>query len=146
MEVGRQCSNLAPDFLMLTLVHPKIRLRALPKPDNSAVSGKKKPATVPRLTDAMMREAARRYEAKETLKVIARDLGVSRQRLASRLRSHGVKIRREAPSAEQVGEMRRRYQQGESPATVGAKVGFDAGTVRNHLLAAGVSLRDSHGR
>ncbi|WP_157608736.1 helix-turn-helix domain-containing protein [Saccharomonospora glauca] len=101
---------------------------------------------MPRLTDAMMLEAERRYEAKETLSVIARDLGVSRQRLAGHLRARGVKIRREGPSAEQVGEMCSRYAQGESLATVGEKVGFDAGTVRNHLIAAGVTLRDCHGR
>lgn len=94
----------------------------------------------------MVLDAARRYKAKETLSVIARDLGVSRQRLAGRLRDRGVKIRRERPSPEQVLAMCRRYEQGESLATVGGQMGFDAGTVRNHLIAAGVVLRDCHGR
>lgn len=42
--------------------------------------------------------------------------------------------------------MVRRYADGESLERVGAHVGFSAGTVRNHLIAAGVLLRDPQGR
>ncbi|WP_454295337.1 hypothetical protein [Salana multivorans] len=42
--------------------------------------------------------------------------------------------------------MCRQYEQGESLARVGAKVGFNASTVRTNLLRAGVALRDPHGR
>nr|WP_254910480.1 sigma factor-like helix-turn-helix DNA-binding protein [Gulosibacter sp. 10] len=42
--------------------------------------------------------------------------------------------------------MVRRYDQGESLARVGARLGFSGGTVRTHLIRAGVRLRDSHGR
>lgn len=94
----------------------------------------------------MLDEAERRYNTGETLRQIADDLGVSRQRLAEHLRGRGVAIRGQGPSPEQVLEMALRYEQGESLATVGARVGFNAGTVRTHLLRAGVSLRDPHGR
>lgn len=146
VEVGRQCSNLAPDLQMLVLVHPAIRVRPLTKATAATARGRKQPRPVPRLTETMMLEAERRYKAKETLSVIARDLGVSCQRLAGRLRDRGVKIRREPPSPGQVDEMGRRYARGESLAAVGERLGFDAGTVRNCLIAAGVRLRDSHGR
>ena len=94
----------------------------------------------------MLDEAERRYKARETLNRIADDLGVNRQRLADRLRKRGVSIRGKGPSAAQVLEIVRRYEQGESLVTVGARVGFDAGTVRTHLQRAGVLLRDTHGR
>ena len=55
-------------------------------------------------------------------------------------------IRRQSPSPEQVLEMARHYEQGESLARVGARVGFDAGSVRTLLRRAGVSIRDAHGR
>ena len=104
------------------------------------------PQPVPRLTEAMLDEAQSRYEAGATLRLIADDLGVSRQRLAARLRERGVKIRGEGPTPEQVLEMVWRYDQGESLARVGARLGFNGGTVRAHLRRAGVALRDTHGR
>lgn len=94
----------------------------------------------------MLDEAERRYECGEILRVIADDLGVSRQRLADRLRDRGVRLRREKPSSGEVLEMCRRYEQGESLARVGERLGFNASTVRMNLLRAGVSLRDPHGR
>lgn len=94
----------------------------------------------------MLDEAERRYKTRETLSRIADDLGVSRQRLADRLWQRGVLIRGKGPTPVQVLEMVRRYEQGESLATVGARVGFDAGTVRTHLRRAGVLMRDTRGR
>jgi len=94
----------------------------------------------------MLDQAECRYKTGETLSRIADDLGVSRQRLADRLRQRGVSIRGKGPSPAQVLEMARRYEQGESLAMVGARIGFNAGTVRTHLLRAGVSLRGAHGR
>ncbi|WP_454132168.1 hypothetical protein [Microbacterium lacticum] len=82
----------------------------------------------------MLDEAERRYWSGEILRLIAGDLGVSRQRLAERLRDRGVRLRGEQPSPEQVLEMCRRCEQGESLARVGAKVGFN------------VSIRASEGR
>lgn len=42
--------------------------------------------------------------------------------------------------------MVQRYADGESLERVGERLGFSAGTVRNHLIAAGVALRDPQGR
>lgn len=124
---------------MLVLVHPTIRLRSLPKASARAASDEKQPRPVPRLTDAMLLEAERRYTAKETLSVIARDFGVSRQRLAGRLRDRGVRLRREKPSSEQVLEMCRRYEQGESLVRIGERLGFNPSSVRVYLLRAGIA-------
>lgn len=94
----------------------------------------------------MMDEAERRYMDGEILRLIAGHLGVSRQRLAERLRERGVRLRREKPSSEQVLEMCRRYEQGESLARIGERLGFNPSSVRMYLLRAGTALRDAHGR
>lgn len=145
MEVARQCSNLAPPLQWAVREHRSIRRRTKSAmvPHVCEQTG---PQPIPRLTEAMLDEAQCRYEGGETLRRIAVDLGVSRDRLARRLRSHGATIRREGPTTEQVLEMVRRYDQGESLARVGARLGFSGGTVRTHLIRAGVRLRDSHGR
>ena len=94
----------------------------------------------------MLGEAERRYKDGEILRAIAGDLGVSRQRLAERLRERGVRLRGEKPSSEQVREMCLRYEQGESLARVGERLGFNPSSVRVHLMHAGITLRDTHGR
>src|SRR5699024_2994647 len=88
------------------------------------------PKPVPRLTEEMLDEAERRSRGGEILRAIAGDLGVSRQRLAERLRERGVRLRREKPSSEQVLEMCRRYEQGESLARIGERLGFNPSSVR----------------
>ena len=111
----------------------------------SAARKAPRPQPIPRLTEAMLDGAQSRYEAGTVLRLIADDLGVSRQRLAARLRERGVAIRGEGPTPEQVLEMVRRYDQGESLARVGARLGFNGGTVRAHLIRAGIPMRDTRG-
>lgn len=145
VEVARQCSNPAPSLQRAISSHRMIRRRPMPVAISREFA-QRLPCPVPRLTEAMLDEAERRYRAGEILRLIAGDLGVSHQRLAERLRDRGVRLRGEQPSPEQVLEMCRWYEQGESLARVGAKVGFNASTVRIHLLRAGLALRDSQGR
>ena len=42
--------------------------------------------------------------------------------------------------------MRAMYEQGASLERVGDRFGYTAGTVRTHLIIAGVVMRDTHGR
>ncbi|HLS73173.1 sigma factor-like helix-turn-helix DNA-binding protein [Schaalia vaccimaxillae] len=42
--------------------------------------------------------------------------------------------------------MKARYNEGMSLERIGAVLGYSPGTVRAHLLAARVVMRDSHGR
>lgn len=143
VEVARQCSNLAPALTRAVSSHHAIRRR------DSLVgqeSLKQLPRPVTRLTETMLLEAERRYRGGEILRTIAKDLGVSRERLSSHLRERGVRLRREKPTPALVLEMCRRYEQGASLARVGARLGFNPSSVRVALLAAGVKLRDTHGR
>lgn len=79
------------------------------------------------------------------LKVIAKEVGIGHERLSRLLRERGVRLRSQSPTPEQTAEMKTRYEEGTSLERIGAVLGYSAGTVRNHLLAAGVVLRDTHG-
>jgi hypothetical protein len=94
----------------------------------------------------MLDDVERRYKGGAIPRLIAVDLGVSRQRLAERLRKRGVRLRGEKPSSERVLEMCCHYEQGESLVRVGERLGFNPSAVRVHLLRAGVALRDPQGR
>lgn len=145
VEVARQCSNLAPSLQSAVSAHREIRRRHRTAAVSQG-STRPLPKPVPRLTEEMLDEAERRYRGGEILRAIAGDLGVSRQRLAERLRERGVRLRREKPSSEQVLEMCRRYEQGESLARIGERLGFNPSSVRLYLLRVGMPLRNPHGR
>jgi hypothetical protein len=99
------------------------------------------------ILDARLRErAAQRYQAGETLRQIAADLGVGRERQGAVLRADGVRTRRQAIPPETMAKMVCRYQAGESLAAVGARLSWSPGTIRARLLEAGVVMRDHHGR
>lgn len=142
VDLAGGLSKLAPPLARLSLMHRAIRLRARHgvRREESHVRQQA------RVSGEVLLSAEAQYAAGETLRTIATDVGVSRQRLASLLRERGVRLRRTAPSDAEVQEMVRRYADGESLERVGARVGFSAGTVRNHLIAAGVLLRDPQGR
>ncbi len=99
-----------------------------------------------RVSEDTLELAEARYASGELVHAIARNVGISRQRLASLLRKRGVRLRRATPSSAEAEEMARRYVDDESLQRVGTRTGYCAGTVRNYLLAKGVVLRDSHGR
>lgn len=62
------------------------------------------------------------------------------------LQSHGVKMRRQGLTDEQIREARKLYESGQSLAKVGAHLAVEAGTVRRALMKHGVRMRDTHGR
>ncbi|BBX25032.1 hypothetical protein MALV_01570 [Mycolicibacterium alvei] len=62
------------------------------------------------------------------------------------LHSHGVTMRRQGITDEQIDDAVHLYELGESLAKIGAHLGAEAGTVRRALLNRGVRMRDTHGR
>jgi hypothetical protein len=81
-----------------------------------------------------------------TVYELAGEFGIERRTVAVRLKAAGVVMRRQAPSPEEVTEMVRRYESGLSLGKVGDQIGFSSKTVLTYLRAAGIRLRDSHGR
>ncbi len=62
------------------------------------------------------------------------------------LREHGVQLRRQRMTAAEIEQAIQLYQAGNSLVAVGAKLGYDHGTIWQALKRAGVPRRDSHGR
>lgn len=93
-----------------------------------------------------MNAAEARYEEGATLRELAKELGLGRERLASLLRERGVRLRRTTPSENEIREMTCRYAAGESLERIGTRLGYSPSTVRNYLRSAGVVLRDAQGR
>ena len=90
--------------------------------------------------------AEARYADGAKLRDLAPELGVSRVRLADLLRQRGVRIRNASPTPDEVKQMACRYKSGESLEQIGERLGFNSGTVRNHLTVCGIAMRDAHGR
>jgi len=61
------------------------------------------------------------------------------------LRDHCVQIRNQRMTPAEVGQAIQLYQAGNSLVAVGAKLGYDHGTIWRALKRAGVPRRDSHG-
>lgn len=99
-----------------------------------------------RVSEEPLNSAENRYAAGATPREIANDLGIGRERLAALPRARGVRLRGTTPSDDEVREMARLHAAGEPLERVGTRLRFSAGTVRNHLLSAGVRKRDMHGR
>lgn len=98
------------------------------------------------MSERQLAAAEARYAEGVKLRDLAPELGVSRVRLADLLRQRGVRIRNASPTPDEVTEMVRRYESGESLEQNGERLGFNGGTARNRLVACGVAMRDSHGR
>ncbi len=123
-------------------VHNSIRKRETVSKSGPRADAKQRIA----LSKAEVLAAEAHYLSGATLREAAAPLGISHARLASMLRERGHKIRRSAPSEADIDQMVYRYETGESLATIGKKLGFQANTVRTHLLRRGIATRDTHGR
>jgi AraC-like DNA-binding protein len=143
VEVRQAFSELTPTMTRAIVMHEGIRRR---KRTRSAQTQPTHIHQVKRITETDLVEAEKRYRAGETLRTLASDLGISRERLSRLLRERGVQFRLNSPTDGDIAEMIRSYQAGESLERIAEQLGFDAHTVRKHLLDGGFKTRDSHGR
>lgn len=86
------------------------------------------------------------YQAGQTMKQIATRHSIHRVTVSEVLNRSGTAKRPRGMSSTQVSLAAKLYESGESLATVGAKLGFNATTVRTALMSIGVQMRDPHGR
>lgn len=105
-----------------------------------------RPQQAPRASEDLLQRAEAAYAAGGSLKAVARQVGLGHERLSRLLRERGVTLRNHSPSTSDIHLMRSMYEQGASLERVGDKFGYTAGTVRKHLIIAGVVMRDTHGR
>ena len=104
------------------------------------------PQQAPRASEDVLQRAEAAYAAGGSLKAVARQVGLGHERLSRLLRERGVVLRNHSPSTSTIRLMCAMYEQGASLERVGDRFGYTAGTVRTHLIAAGVMMRDTHGR
>ena len=99
-----------------------------------------------RLSEAEILAAEAHYLDGATLREAAAPLGISHMRFASILRERGIKVRGSFATEAEVDLMVMHYENGESLAHIGKRLGYQPNSVRNRLLRRGVATRDSHGR
>jgi len=141
VDLAGGLSKLAPALARMVASHGAIRRRACPpRPRRRSLLQRS------RLDEAALQEAETAYLSGRSFKAIAKDIGIGHERLSRLLRERGVKLRNQSPTREEIAQMKTRYTEGMSLERIGAVLGYSPGTVRAHLLAAQVVMRDSHGR
>jgi len=91
-------------------------------------------------------EIVRKYQSGQTTQELAREYGCHNNTVSGCLKSAGVTMRLQPPSAELIDQMVRLYESGMSLAQTGQQVGVSAQSVLKYVHAAGVVTRDVHGR
>jgi len=87
----------------------------------------------------------RSYQAGVTLKNLAHDFDIHRTTAAELLKRAGIPRRRKGLSDDQLEQAIRKYEAGDSTATIGASLGFSAETVRTTLMRQGIQIRKRRG-
>lgn len=141
VDLAGGLSKLVPALTRMVASHRTIRRRTCPPhpPRQNLLQ-------MSRLDEAALQEAETAYLSGRSLKAIAKEVGIGHERLSRLLRERGVKLRNQSPTREETAQMKTRYTEGMSLERIGAVLGYSPGTVRAHLLAAQVVMRDSHGR
>jgi hypothetical protein len=85
------------------------------------------------------------YEAGETTQQIGTRYGISKTRVAAKLRQEGVAIRRQGLTDEQATEAANLYTAGKSLAWLGGRYGVSHTTVATALRRSGIPLRPRPG-
>ncbi|WP_437770358.1 hypothetical protein [Arthrobacter sp. KNU40] len=84
------------------------------------------------------------YQAGIRVKELAAKYGISRETVSKHLRRRAITPRKVGLDAQQIKEAVRLYEQGDSLATIGTRMGVTAHTVRSRLLEVGVRMRSSY--
>ena len=141
VDLAGGLSKLAPPLVRMGSLHRTIRAER-----RRTRSRRSHPQRAPRASEDVLQRAEAAYAAGGSLKAVARQVGLGHERLSRLLRERGVVLRNHSPSSSEIRLMRAMYDQGASLERVGGKFGYTVGTVRKHLLIAGVMIRDTHGR
>lgn len=89
---------------------------------------------------------AKRYLEGANVNELAAEFRCARQTVALRLKEHGVVLRNQPATTEEIAQVVELYSSGLSLVGVAGETRFSAKSVLNYLRAEGVQLRDTHGR
>ena len=94
-----------------------------------------------RLGGAKVDELVRRAQAGESVRSLARELGVANSALTRMLREQGVEISKRKVNEEEAAAMAREYEAGSTMAELERKFGLSHGAVLRSLHRSGVEMR-----
>lgn len=94
-----------------------------------------------RLDNADLRKVIEAYQEGRSVYELAEQFVVTRQTVSAILERHGIKRRHNILGPDEIATAKRRYEAGDSYATIGEKLRVDPSTVRKALLGAGVESR-----
>lgn len=89
---------------------------------------------------------ADRYLNGANVNELAAEFRCTRQTVALQLKEHGVVMRNQPATAEEIARVIELYASGLSLVGVAERTRFSPKSVLNYLRAEGVQLRDTHGR
>lgn len=102
------------------------------------------PRRFTQLTAIQATQLAVDYQAGTQVKDLATKYGISRETISKRLRRQAIKPRKVGLDERQIKEAALLYNQGDSLATIGQRMGVSAQTVRARLIEAQVVIRSSY--
>ncbi|MFT4189761.1 MAG: hypothetical protein QM621_14440 [Aeromicrobium sp.] len=125
-----------------------LAMRALPpKPDLPAdVPAKPRVRQKTWLSDEQKADIVTAYKGGAKVKGLAKQYRVDPTTVSGILRQAGIKVKRTGLLPQEIPDAIRRYEAGDSLATISEAMGVSRATVRLRLLEHGVKMRDSHGR
>jgi hypothetical protein len=132
--------------LELPFTPEKLRKLAVPGDRNEGLSTPKPYRShelSKRLGAAKVEELVRRARAGESVRSLARELGVANSALTRMLRDHGVEISRRKVTENEVTAMATEYDAGATMAELEKKYELSHGAVYRALRRAGVQTRSS---
>lgn len=143
MVLGRWLSNLSPSPLTRALTaYRQLDLTAQPplRPPRAPIK------QVIRLNDHQVARLVERYESGATDYELAREFGISRGTVSTRLKTAGVQLRLAPITKQQLQTAIELYSRGWSFARIGEHLGKDPTGIWRAFKLAGIPRRDTHGR
>ncbi|WP_197023289.1 hypothetical protein [Arthrobacter sp. MA-N2] len=102
------------------------------------------PRRCTQLSAEQSQEVVADYQTGARVKELAVKYRISRETVSKHLRRHEVTPRKVGLDERQIKEAIRLYEQGDSLATIGKRMGVTAHTVRSRLVEVGVRMRSSY--
>ncbi len=125
-----------------------VKLRSLIQKITSSPRKARSSLPIPRrfiqLSAEQSEEMAADYQAGVLVKELAAKYKISRETVSKHLRRRGIALRPVGLDEQQIKEAVRLYEQGDSLATIGERMGVTAHTVRSRLVEVGVRMRSSY--
>ena len=136
VELAGGLSKLAPSVIQMARAHESTRARR-----HTSHHQKRQPQQAPRASESLLQRPEAAYAAGESRKAVARQVGPGNERLSRLLWERSVVLHNHSPSGSVIWWMHSTHEQGASLERVDDKFSCKAGTVRKHLIIAGVTMR-----